>query len=804
MADLRIADAPEIALENITGNEKVPTGGYGNSAVTITNIGEFARTTLSLATESYVSNAVGQKENKITLTGLNLTPTSTLVEVPQTNNSVLNTIHQDLLNRMEWIKDNATVITDHQALTNRTTFNTHPSSSISHNGTSNVSIEIEELKNDVLTINITTVPELKNDIVGKQDVIVNDNDLSDSSEFSNVPSTNNNALNNSLQALVNRDKFVDDKIKTGLPPVFNQEFSNTTGGYPLNSRLMLTNGDIVRSTIANNTTNPNVDMTGWSIVNSASQIVDEIYNITQSVINGNLITVDNFGAKGDGVTDDSAAFQAYCDSALTGANILLANRKAVYVIKKQVNCKGKGIVGNGFSKQNETAYSTSSIRVQAGDFSNTNTALNNIAFINVGAEVRNLQLKGDSVPSVHGLQVSGYNTTISNINISGFGNQIHVLGASVSFRVSDLMSISASNAGVYFKDQNGDQSTTAYFTRCSWQWGNKPVVFEKEAYGCSFRDIILEYMGGGLEASVWSNCIFDGVWAEQTRDGTAKDWLINTAHQQSFNNQYSNLYIRSPWLDRASPSSLAVSNNAGGVQIDNSGIAVASATGSKILFNELGLSTRFANWFSGSNRRLRITSQANAAESGYKTPIYIDAPNNELYFGNQDETSVTPVTFKRLIGALADGTTRFFGVDMWTKRMRKWQAYDHTVNASGQFVAPMMLTYDAAWVDTQQQNNAGWKITKEAGTTGVYILQRTATTVAPMSNPNIIIGGFHVGSRVGNGAFVTASLQAIETYSGSWTDDLVSSGFKIFCRDQTGALVNVNRFTVMFTLASGF
>lgn len=39
MADLRIADAPEIALENITGNEKVPTGGYGNSAVTITNIG---------------------------------------------------------------------------------------------------------------------------------------------------------------------------------------------------------------------------------------------------------------------------------------------------------------------------------------------------------------------------------------------------------------------------------------------------------------------------------------------------------------------------------------------------------------------------------------------------------------------------------------------------------------------------------------------------------------------------------------------------------------------------------------------
>lgn len=34
-------------------------------------------------------------------------------------------------------------------------------------------------------------------------------------------------------------------------------------GYKLNSRVMLTNGDIVKSTIDENTNNPNVDMTGW-------------------------------------------------------------------------------------------------------------------------------------------------------------------------------------------------------------------------------------------------------------------------------------------------------------------------------------------------------------------------------------------------------------------------------------------------------------------------------------------------------------------------------------------------------------
>lgn len=35
------------------------------------------------------------------------------------------------------------------------------------------------------------------------------------------------------------------------------------GGYPINYRVMLDNGGIVKSTIANNTNNPNVDMTGW-------------------------------------------------------------------------------------------------------------------------------------------------------------------------------------------------------------------------------------------------------------------------------------------------------------------------------------------------------------------------------------------------------------------------------------------------------------------------------------------------------------------------------------------------------------
>ncbi|MBF6761028.1 hypothetical protein HN264_20080, partial [Acinetobacter baumannii] len=42
----------------------------------------------------------------------------------------------------------------------------------------------------------------------------------------------------------------------------------------------------------------------------------------------------------------------------------------------------------------------------------------------------------------------------------------------------------------------------------------------------------------------------NAIWAEQTRDGVARDWLVNTSYQQTFNCTVNNLYIRSPWLNR--------------------------------------------------------------------------------------------------------------------------------------------------------------------------------------------------------------------------------------------------------------
>lgn len=61
------------------------------------------------------------------------------------------------------------------------------------------------------------------------------------------------------------------------------------GGYPLNARVMLENGDIVRNTVANNTNNPNSDLTGWITdglyykqINSVSELASvDVFSFNQ-------------------------------------------------------------------------------------------------------------------------------------------------------------------------------------------------------------------------------------------------------------------------------------------------------------------------------------------------------------------------------------------------------------------------------------------------------------------------------------------------------------------------------------------
>lgn len=94
--------------------------------------------------------------------------------------------------------------------------------------------------------------------------------------------------------------------------------------YPLNARIMLENGDIVKSTTTNNTVNPNTDMTGWVDVSSAQNIKNSLGGSVQDFIDDQIqtntllsnisVTPEMFGAVGDGISDDTAAVKSWWES----------------------------------------------------------------------------------------------------------------------------------------------------------------------------------------------------------------------------------------------------------------------------------------------------------------------------------------------------------------------------------------------------------------------------------------------------------------------------------------------------------
>ena len=115
---------------------------------------------------------------------------------------------------------------------------------------------------------------------------------------------------------------------------------NLAVGYLKNARVMLANGDIVKSTIEGNANDPNLDMTGWVKANDASQIFDSNTNRNQEEKNTDIVSVKDFGAKGDGVTDDRQSFQNALDylSSIGGGTLIVPDGN--YFLNSKTNKTG--------------------------------------------------------------------------------------------------------------------------------------------------------------------------------------------------------------------------------------------------------------------------------------------------------------------------------------------------------------------------------------------------------------------------------------------------------------------------------
>ena len=88
------------------------------------------------------------------------------------------------------------------------------------------------------------------------------------------------------------------------------------GGYPINYRVMLNNGDIVKSTIDGNTNDPNTDLTGWLNLSSASAILDESGK-TQQEINNGVASLDELRL----INPETKGRKLYLNSVIVGKDL---------------------------------------------------------------------------------------------------------------------------------------------------------------------------------------------------------------------------------------------------------------------------------------------------------------------------------------------------------------------------------------------------------------------------------------------------------------------------------------------------
>lgn len=94
----------------------------------------------------------------------------------------------------------------------------------------------------------------------------------------------NGNMNEQAKSLAGQNMY--SRLYAGLP--FDPVFAAQVGGFPIGGRAALENGDIVRSTVANNTVDPNVDMTYWvkTSINYKNTVAD--------LVSDTSLTTDNF------------------------------------------------------------------------------------------------------------------------------------------------------------------------------------------------------------------------------------------------------------------------------------------------------------------------------------------------------------------------------------------------------------------------------------------------------------------------------------------------------------------------------
>lgn len=272
---------------------------------------------------------------------------------------------------------------------------------------------------------------------------------------------------------------------------FDGAYAASIGGYPLNARLRLANGDIVKSTIDGNTNNPNVDMTGWVKTNSASQIFDAS-GMTQQKINDNgFVLVDSrkLGLVG-GIEDDQASAVAACNNYV---NAIPVHKDTPIVLRLP---KGliRSSVGFAFDRQAILLADEDSLFDYTGN--GYAVRLGKLGEVDYTGEYRTFGIKGVSLTGgdncEHGVYIAQYvlSPVLDNVKLVDFGNPNNSNSFCVFFQ--------GHNWDIYIRNCKGDWTTK---NKVNLMRVNGVLTDGTPDYGNSRLNIFDSFYNQGFNAS---------------------------------------------------------------------------------------------------------------------------------------------------------------------------------------------------------------------------------------------------------------------------------------------------------------
>ena len=347
----------------------------------------------------------------------------------------------------------------------------------------------------------------------------------------------NNALDLLKPPYLSSDVVDGNQTQDQINLYGGKKYNMPVGGYPLNARALLDNGDIVKSTVDGNVNDPNVDMTGWVKENSASQIFDESglnqqewndgvesiadllsisnpkngnrmfvkglqggwfeYNSSKASVNDGIMVFNGWvritletviypewaGAVRDGLTDDSTAFQiTYNAAAKYGFSV--GHADGTYAVKSLITIDGsvnqfKFIVLKGSFRGNG---------ISAKFFPSTNNGTTIKTFGNAFLEVKFLKYWNEAV-SVQGIAVVdsvGGGDFAFRMTKGGFPNNVDDFRYNTGFIFEDVSTVGFKDSvvfrGNYRKDQGGIYNNNYFgqvtFSRFYAYEGESSIVLE--------------------------------------------------------------------------------------------------------------------------------------------------------------------------------------------------------------------------------------------------------------------------------------------------------------------------------------